>query len=244
MKNIAWAVTGAGHHLLESVAAMKELSQENRVCTFVSSAGEEVLRMYGLFERLSEISGGGYLEEIFLDREEGSSSPKTGRFMMGKFDLLIIAPATANTVAKITCGIADSLVTNAAALANKAGVPVYVLPTDVKESTQTQTPYIIDRELCQHCEICPPREACPNRAIDDQIELTKCDGCGICVELCEHGAIRGGTFRVVTRELDKENIDRLRALPGFTVLEDAKEISRLLFGNVYDCEVCNDNIRS
>jgi len=228
MKNIAWAVTGAGHYLAESVAAMREISRENRVCTFVSKAGEEVLRMYGLFDQLPEISGGGYLEEIFLEREEGSSSPKTGRFMMNKFDLLIIAPATANTVAKMAVGIADSLATNAAALANKAEVPVYVLPTDVKDSAETQPPYTIDRDLCMRCEVCEPRERCPKNAIEEQIDLVRCDGCGTCRDLCPYGAIRKATISVVTRPLDKENIERLRAIPGFTVLEGAEDIEKLV----------------
>ncbi len=228
MKNIGWGITGAGHYLAESVDAVQELAQENRVCTFVSRAGEEVLRMYGLFDRLSEISSGEYLEEIFLEREEGCSSPKTGRFMMGKFDILIVAPGTANSVAKMAYGIADSLVTNAAALANKADVPVYVLPTDVKESTLTQTPYIIDRMLCRSCEVCPPQDACPNQAIEDQIDLMKCDGCGTCVDLCDYGAIKGGTIQAVTRQIDQENIGRLRSFPGFTILENVEEIRNLV----------------
>lgn len=228
MKNVAWAVTGAGHYLADSVAAMREISQKNRVCTFVSRAGEEVARMYGLFDQLSEISGGGYLEEIFLEREEGASSPKTGRFMMNRFDLLIIAPATANTVAKIVCGIADSLPTNAAALANKAKVPVYVLPTDVLESAKTEPPYTIDRDLCMRCEVCEPRDACPKNAIDDQIDLVRCDGCGTCRDLCPYGAIRKAAISVVTRPLDKENIERLRAIPGFVVLEGTEDIEKLV----------------
>lgn len=227
MKNIGWGITGAGHYLAESVEVVQELSLENRICTFVSRAGEEVLHMYGLFDRLSEISSGEYLEEIFLEREEGHSSPKTGRFMMGKFDLLIIAPATANTVAKMAYGIADSLVTNAAALANKAGVPVYIFPTDVKESALTQTPYIIDRMLCRSCDVCPPQDACPNQAIEDQIDLMKCNGCGTCVDLCDYGAIKGGQIQAVTRQIDQENIERLRSFPGFTILENAEEIRNL-----------------
>ena len=206
---------------------MQEVSKKNRVCTFVSLAGEEVLKMYGLFSELSMISGGRYLEEIFLERVEGNSSPKTGRFMMGAFDLLIIAPATANTVAKIVNGIADSIVTNAAALSNKAGIPVYVLPTEAKEGACTRTPFIIDRMLCQHCQVCRPQERCPSRAINDQIDLLKCDGCGICVEFCEHGAIRSRTLQIVRRELDKKNIEKLKDLPGFTILESAEEIITL-----------------
>ena len=184
MKNVAWAVTGAGHYLAESVAAMKEISRDNRVSTFVSRAGEEVVRMYGLFDQLSEISGGEYLEELFLEREEGASSPNAGRFMMNRYDLLIIAPATANTIAKIVCGIADSLPTNAAALANKGGVPVYALPTDVQDQAETEPPYSIDRDLCRQCDLCKPKEACPKGAIGEQIDLSKCDGCGVCKDLC------------------------------------------------------------
>jgi flavoprotein len=45
----------------------------------------------------------------------------------------LIAPATANTVAKIAYGIADSLITNSAAQAMKVDVPVYIFPVDQKE---------------------------------------------------------------------------------------------------------------
>ncbi|MBE9594090.1 MAG: hypothetical protein IMF19_11510 [Proteobacteria bacterium] len=45
----------------------------------------------------------------------------------------LIAPATANTVAKIAYGISDSMITNSAAQAMKADVPVYILPVDQKE---------------------------------------------------------------------------------------------------------------
>lgn len=228
MKNVAWAVTGAGHYLAESVAAMREVSRNNRVCTFVSGAGEEVLRMYGLFDRLKEISGGGYLEEVFLGREEGASSPKAGRFMMDKFDLLIVAPATANTVAKIVCGIADTLPTNAVALANKAAVPVYVLPTDVLERTETEPPFTIDRDLCIRCEVCEPREACPRGAIAEQIDLLRCDGCGICRDLCPQGAIRRAAISVAARSLDRENIERLGRIPGVTVLAGPEDIEGLV----------------
>jgi dihydromethanopterin reductase (acceptor) len=227
MLNIAWGITGAGHFLSESMAAMQELSRRNRICTFVSRAGEEVLRMYGLYSQLPEISRGEYLEEIILEREEGYSSPRAGRFMMGKFDLLIIAPATGNTVAKIVHGIADSLVTNASALSNKAGVPVYILPTDVRDATQTRTPLSIDRALCRGCEPCLPRDKCPQQAIGEQIDLKRCDGCGLCVTSCEFGAVRGWALPVQARELDRNNIQKLRRIAGITVLESPEEICNL-----------------
>ena len=46
-------------------------------------------------------------------------------------------PATANTVAKIVVGIADTLVTNAVAQANKADIPIYIFPVDQKPGSLT-----------------------------------------------------------------------------------------------------------
>jgi len=51
----------------------------------------------------------------------------------GKFEFLLIAPATSNTVAKISMGIADSLLCNAAIMGLKAFVPAYIMPSDYRE---------------------------------------------------------------------------------------------------------------
>lgn len=51
--------------------------------------------------------------------------------------MLIIAPATANTVAKIVHGIADTLVTNAVSQTAKGDTPIYILPVDRKKGTVT-----------------------------------------------------------------------------------------------------------
>jgi flavoprotein len=53
---------------------------------------------------------------------------------MRKYEFLLIAPASSNTVAKIANGIGDTLLTNAAIMSLKAFVPVYILPTDYRES--------------------------------------------------------------------------------------------------------------
>lgn len=229
MKRIAWGITGGGQYLAESIAAVGSLAARSTICTFVSLAGEEVLHMYGLFPQVRKISGGGYLEEIFLECDSGKSFPKTGRLMLGRFNMLIVAPATSNTVAKIAHGIADTLVTNAVSLANKASVPVYILPTDLEPSADTRTPYSVDRERCQSCDPCPAAEGCPAGAIAPvpQIDLALCDGCGKCVSLCLHGAIGPVEFRVRTREIDRINIERLRIMPGIEVLESAEDIRSL-----------------
>jgi flavoprotein len=54
-----------------------------------------------------------------------------------KFEFLLTAPVTSNTVAKISMGIADSLLTNAAIMALKGFTSIYLLPTDYKEGTTT-----------------------------------------------------------------------------------------------------------
>lgn len=46
----------------------------------------------------------------------------------GKADLLLIAPATANTIGKIACGIDDTIVTTFATTAIGRGMPVVVVP--------------------------------------------------------------------------------------------------------------------
>ncbi|MCG7852196.1 MAG: hypothetical protein MIO92_06710, partial [Methanosarcinaceae archaeon] len=63
-KTIAWGITGAGHLLNESYTVFKEIKRNDRsvrINTFISSAAEEVLRMYGLGNKLVKISGGDYL---------------------------------------------------------------------------------------------------------------------------------------------------------------------------------------
>jgi len=228
MRRIAWGITGGGQHLADSLKAILEVSRDALVTTFISRAGEEVLRMYGLDGAISEVSPGGYLEEIILERDQGYSYPKTGRFMLGRYEMLIIAPATSNTVAKIASGIADSLVTNAASLANKAGVPVYILPTDLSGEAKSKMPNFVDRALCGDCASCPPRDACPERAFEEQIDLLRCNGCGTCLGLCPKGAISGGLLKVEARAVDRENIERLKSTTGFHILDRPGDILRIV----------------
>ena len=64
---IVWCITGAGHLLRESFQVIKKLKEEIKdlkVTTLVSRAGEEVVKMYGLFGELYNISNGNYYEEL------------------------------------------------------------------------------------------------------------------------------------------------------------------------------------
>jgi len=231
---IAWGITGAGHYLKDSFdlfVELKRLKQDRvNITSFVSRAAEEVTRVYGLFQHLPIISPGGYMEEIILETEQGWSYPKTGRFSRGIYDALFISPATSNTVAKIAHGIADSLVTNAAAHALKAGVLVFIVPVDIEGRVKSPVPYFINRDVCTQCRECA--RACPNDAIDEQIDYLRCDGCGLCKDACRFDAIIGGSVNLAVREIDKNNVKTLRKQSGITVLNDPTELKDALWAIV------------
>ena len=123
---IAWGITGCGDHLKESLDIMKELAKEHNldVRVFLSEAGEMVVKWYRLYEEL----------KTSFPRTFSEKSPNLpflgGDLQTGKYDFLLIMPSTSNTVGKLAAGISDTLLSNAAALAMKAKVPVYIFPAD------------------------------------------------------------------------------------------------------------------
>jgi len=134
---IAWAITGAGDYLLDTLNVMRELKQELDVSVTVllSENGEFVVKWYRLWDQLNADFG-----EVSAER--GANVPfVAGPLQLGHYAFLYISPATSNTVAKIAYGIADSLVTNCVAQTIKGGTPVYIYPVDqVLGSQDTQGP--------------------------------------------------------------------------------------------------------
>jgi len=130
---IAWGITGCGDNLKESIKIMKEVTQEHNldVRVFLSQAGEMVVKWYKLYKDLKTNFPKTYSEK----------SPNVpflaGDLHLGKYDFLLIMPSTSNTVAKIAAGIADTLLSNAAAQAMKARVPVYIFPVDQQKGEIT-----------------------------------------------------------------------------------------------------------
>ncbi|MFB0563168.1 MAG: dihydromethanopterin reductase (acceptor) [Candidatus Lokiarchaeia archaeon] len=230
--NIAWCITGAGHFLLESFEVFLKLVKNRnvKVTTFLSCAGEEVARAYGVLDQLDQISPGGYYQEIILEREQGKGFPKAGRLATNVYEVLVISPATANTVAKMACGIADTLVTSAFAQAQKGDVPAYTIPTDYRAGiVVTKLPTVVDHNACINCETCLPLEKCPSSAIEivekPTINLTLCRGCKTCVELCPHGAISfEKEIETRVRKLDEENVRKISLFEGVMVLKHPSEI--------------------
>ncbi|MCP8320981.1 MAG: archaeoflavoprotein AfpA [archaeon] len=128
---IAWGITGSGDHLPETIQVIKRVVERGdaKVQAFLSKSAVIVVRWYKLWNELEEIS-----PKIMV--EESANFPFiAGQLQIGKFKFLLVAPATANTVAKIVNGIADSLVTNAVSQAHKGNVPIYILPVDRETET-------------------------------------------------------------------------------------------------------------
>ncbi len=129
---VAWGVTGAGDKIAEILEVMKDLKQQSEdaveIEVFLSKAAETVLKFYRLEDELRHSFG-----KVWV--EANSNSPFLAAWLqMRKYEFLLIAPATSNTVAKIAHGIGDTLLTNAAIMSLKAYRPVYILPTDYRES--------------------------------------------------------------------------------------------------------------
>jgi archaeoflavoprotein AfpA len=130
-RKVAWGITGSGDRLVEIVEIMKAIKKQYQdevdITVYLSKAGDQVVKYYRLANNLKE-----NFDRIWV--EINPNSPfLAGELQTGKFEFLLIAPATSNTVAKISMGIADSLLCNAAIMSLKGFVPVYIMPSDYAE---------------------------------------------------------------------------------------------------------------
>ena len=98
--------------------------------------------------------------------------------------MFLVAPATANTTAKIAYGIADTLITNSVAQAMKAKVPVYIFPPDNKKGT---------------------------------------------VETILPGNKK---LTLYMRDVDVENVERLRRMEGIEVLDKPEDIEKVILKHI------------
>jgi archaeoflavoprotein AfpA len=129
---VAWGITGAGDKIAEIVEVMKELKKlsEDKVeiDVYISKAADTMLKFYRLDDEIRKS-----FSKVMV--EVNANSPFLAAWMQsGKYEFLLIAPASSNTVAKIANSISDTMLTNAAIMSLKAFQQVYVLPTDYRES--------------------------------------------------------------------------------------------------------------
>ena len=227
MNRILWGITGAGHFLEECIKEMKLLSENVCVDIALSHAGFEVVCMYGLIDPLKDFGN-----EIFMEGVHGYSSPIVGRLAKKEYKAVVIAPATANTIAKIVHGISDSLITNIVAQALKSKTDVFILPTDIEKELITRLPINIDSKRCINCDDCPPMQNCTRSAFYRtdrvRIDLLRCNACLNCIEDCKYNAITfGKKVRIYIRDIDLENTEKLEMVRGIRVFKSPNELKSL-----------------
>jgi archaeoflavoprotein AfpA len=131
-RKVAWGITGGGDKIAEVFEVMKDLKRQAEdvveIEVYLSKAADTMLKFYRLEDDLKK-------NFAKVTVEVNANSPfLAGWLQSGRYEFLLIAPASSNTVAKIANSISDTMLTNAAIMSLKAFRPVYVLPTDYRES--------------------------------------------------------------------------------------------------------------
>ena len=171
-----WGITGTGYLIKESIDLMKDL-QDNydiNITVMLSKEGAVVVKWYKQWLYLKEVVGNPQVEKT-------PNNPfYAGPLQIGKYDFFIVCPVSANSVAKICYGIADTLITNCVAQAIKGGVIAYLLPSD--------------QDL-------------------EPITTTRPDGSPLVLKI---------------RDVEIENITKLRNMEGIHIISDFSEIRELV----------------
>jgi archaeoflavoprotein AfpA len=131
MKRIAWGITGSGDLIKETYETMVDIKNKTdlQIMVFLSKEGETVMKWYHMWNDIQK-------DFPNFKTEGGPNSPFiAGPLQVGYYDALIIAPMTSNSVAKIVCGIGDTLVTNVVSQTAKGSTPIYILPVDREMGT-------------------------------------------------------------------------------------------------------------
>jgi archaeoflavoprotein AfpA len=175
-----WGITGTGYVLKESIELMRDL-QENYDVTLtviLSKEGAAVVKWYNLWLDLIEV----------IEKAKVEKTPNipfyAGPLQLGKYDMFLVCPVSANSVAKIVYGIADTLITNCVAQAIKGGVTAYIFPSD-----QDLEPIVTSRP----------------------------DGSPLVLKI---------------RDIEIENISKLKKLEGIHVISEFSEIKKIILEKI------------
>jgi len=175
-----WCITGTGYVLQESIDLMKDL-QENygiKLTVILSKEGAAVVKWYKKWLALTEV-----VEKVKVEKTPNIPF-YAGPLQLGKFDFFLCCPVSANTVAKIVHGIADTLITNCVAQAIKGGQIAYLFPSD-----QDTEPIVTSRP----------------------------DGSPLVLKI---------------RDIELENIRKLKSMEGIEVISDFREVKSLIIRKI------------
>ncbi|MFX1568205.1 MAG: flavoprotein [Promethearchaeota archaeon] len=123
---LMWGMTGTGYVLQESIDLMKELQEDFNVdlTVILSKEGAAVVKWYKKWLALTDT-----VKKVKIEKTPNIPF-YAGPLQLGNYDLFLACPVSANSVAKIVYGIADTLITNCVAQAIKGGQTVYIFPSD------------------------------------------------------------------------------------------------------------------
>ena len=126
MFKLLWGITGTGFVLDESIALMEDLqaNYDINITVMLSKEGAAVVKWYKKWLKLTET-----VKKVSIEKTPNIPF-YAGPVQIGKFDFFLVCPVSANSVAKIVYGIADTIVTNCVAQAIKGGQKVYIFPSD------------------------------------------------------------------------------------------------------------------
>ena len=169
-------ITGTGYILQELIDMMVDLQKNHDIdiTVILSKEGAAVVKWYKKWVALIEA-----VKKVKVEKTPNIPF-YAGPLQLGKYDMFIVCPTSANSVAKIVYGIADTLITNCVAQAIKGGQTVYIFPSD-----QDTEP----------------------------ITTTRPDGSPLVLKI---------------RDIELENIKKLKTMEGIVVLSEFKEVRNLI----------------
>jgi archaeoflavoprotein AfpA len=179
---LMWGITGTGYLIKESIDLMKELQETYKdqidITVMLSKEGAVVVKWYKQWDYLNEV-----VKKVRI--ENTANNPfLAGPLQIGKYNMFIVCPVSANSVAKIVHGIADTLITSCVAQTIKGGIDVYLLPSD-----QYLEPIVTFRP----------------------------DGSQLILKI---------------RDIEIENVNKLRTMEGIIVISDFSEIKNIVFNKI------------
>jgi archaeoflavoprotein AfpA len=179
-KKIMWGITGTGYVLQESIDLMKDLQENYEIdlTVILSKEGAAVIKWYKKWLTLTET-----VKKVKVEKTPNIPF-YAGPLQLGNYDMFLVCPVSANSVAKIVHGIADTIITNCIAQAIKGSQKVYIFPSD-----QDTEPIITSRP----------------------------DGSPLVLKI---------------RDIELENINKLRKMEGIVVISDFSEIKPLILENI------------
>ena len=173
-------ITGTGYVLQELIDLMVFLQNNHdiNITVILSKEGAAVVKWYRKWLALTEA-----VKKVKVEKTPNIPF-YAGPLQLGKYNMFIVCPTSANSVAKIVHGIADTLITNCVAQAIKGGQTVYIFPSD-----QDTEP----------------------------ITTTRPDGSPLVLKI---------------RDIELENIKKLKTMQGIVVLSEFKDIRNLIIQKV------------